>query len=493
MFSELYEYEIMYGKKVIFVELNEVPFRIIDNYCQKYPRSYFAQKLSECYQYKTYAVDSVLSPWITWSTVHRGVPATKHTIHHFGQNLTAINQAFPPIWQILASQGIVTGVFGSLHTYPLPNNLDGYAFYVPDSFAISSECFPANLCVFQEFNLVMARRSARNVSITVPKEATLNLLAHLSSLGVQLPTLLDTAQQILIEQFQPWRKNRRRTYQAVLAFDLFLKQLKTTKPDFATFFTNHVASSMHRYWAAAFPKDYETNGYSSDWVSRYSGEIDFAMNKFEQMLTQLVHFVDNNTEYALWIASSMGQNATTAWIVKTQLYLTNMAKFMTALDIPSDAWFQHPAMLPEVNIYVGERWVGEFQNKLSQLVIENKSVSFIAKEGGLFALFLGHINLPQKGISHAVLQGKTIPLEHLGLENVFIEDETNTNAYHIPEGSLLIYDPQNLSYKASRTQISCLEIAPTLLQNFSVQIPPYMTPCQFWSEKETKHWEKVKS
>ena len=43
----------------------------------------------------------------------------------------------------------------------------------------------------------------------------------------------------------------RRTYQAGLAFDIFINFLQSTKPAFATFFTNHVASSMHRFWAAA--------------------------------------------------------------------------------------------------------------------------------------------------------------------------------------------------------------------------------------------------
>jgi hypothetical protein len=174
------------------------------------------------------------------------------------------DREFPPIWQILASQGILTGVFGSLHSYPLPKCLDGYTFYVPDSFASSSECFPENLAIFQEFNLAMTRLSGRNVSQTIPKKATIDLLMNLANLGLTLSTILDILQQLILEKFKPWRKNRRRIYQTVLGFDLFFKQLEITKPDFATFFTNHVASSMHRYWAATFPGDYEKFGDSDD-------------------------------------------------------------------------------------------------------------------------------------------------------------------------------------------------------------------------------------
>lgn len=109
---------------------------------------------------------------------------------------------------------------------------------------------------------------------------------------------------------------------------------------------------MHRYWAAAFPQDYKKFGYNSEWVSKYNQEIDFAMSKFEQSFTQLIRFVDSNPEYTLWIVSSMGQSATTAWMVKTQLNLTHAAKLMSALDIPDDAWCQTPAMFPEFGIIV---------------------------------------------------------------------------------------------------------------------------------------------
>ncbi len=188
-----------------------------------------------------------------------------------------------------------------------------------------------------------------------------------------------------------------------------------------------------------------------------------------------MRFVDNHPEYTLWIASSMGQSATTAWMVKTQLNLTHPKKFMSALGIPDDGWCQTPAMFPEFGIVVKEQWVEEFLNQLSQLSIEGKLIKFAQKEDGLFALIFGQVNLPQKKVTNALLKGRSISLEKLGLENISIEDETNTNAYHIKEGSLLIYDPQDTSYKQSITKISCLEIAPMILHNFSVSIPEYMS------------------
>jgi hypothetical protein len=59
----------------------------------------------------------------------------------------------------------------------MPRDLSGYAFYLPDTFAAGSECFPNRLTVYQEFNLEMARDSARNVSARVPWASPLRFLA----------------------------------------------------------------------------------------------------------------------------------------------------------------------------------------------------------------------------------------------------------------------------------------------------------------------------
>src|SRR5262249_41330694 len=162
----------------------------------------------------------------------------------------------PPIWQLLAASGVRVGVFGSLHSYPLPGDIDPYDFYVPDTFAAGSETMPDELSAFQEFNLAMVDGAARNVSARLVVGPALRMLRSAPALGLTAPTLVRVAKQIAHERLRPIRRVRRRTSQVQLAFDLFLKQLREKTPAFATFFTNHVASSMHRYWPATFPEDY---------------------------------------------------------------------------------------------------------------------------------------------------------------------------------------------------------------------------------------------
>jgi hypothetical protein len=72
------------------------------------------------------------------------------------------------------------------------------------------------------------------------------------------------------------------------------------------------------------------------------------------------------------------------------------------------------------------------------------------------------------------MMGQTIPLEHSGMANVKIQDRCGATAYHIPQGSLIIYAPARGLNGNDVAMISTTDIAPTLLRNFNVAVPDYM-------------------
>jgi hypothetical protein len=461
-------------RKIIFFELNEVPFSIIDYYCKKYPQSTLARILPKTYQYETVTEDvGHLSPWITWPTVHRGVTNVKHNIKDFGEDLSKVDGEFPPIWKILKKSGISTGVFASMHSFPIPADYKEYSFYVPDPFAGDSSSHPSNLIPFQKFNLAMSRKSGRNVDTGIDLKSAASAALSMPAIGIKAKTLVEVAGQIVKERSQPWIKTRRRTYQSVMAFDVYMNLLRKTKPQFSTYFSNHAASTMHRYWAATFPDHYKEYHLDKEWQSTYSGEIDFVMNKFDDFLETLLAFVNANQEYKLVVLSSMGQKATVAEEVRSESYCKDFGKWMEWLGLKQDEWEPRFAMHPQYNMQiVKEEKIKEICDKLDQLYINGKPISYREKEG-FFSLDLGHKNLPD---DFAVFKGEKVPFQTLGLTNEPIDDHTGSTAYHIPEGSLLIYDPQETSVKNSRVSgISTTAVAPSILQNFKLEVPAYMT------------------
>lgn len=461
-------------RKIILFELNEVPFKVIDHYVEHQPQSILAKILAKSHQCVTQTNDhGHLHPWTTWPTLHRGISNEIHQIEDIGENLEELNLSHPPVWDILVKEGISTGVFSSLHTYPLPENVDKFNYFVPDPFAAGFETKPKTIEPFQAFNLMMSRASARNASRKINIKTGLLLLTTMMRIGIRFKSFADLFKQVIDERFEGWKTTRRRTYQSVLAFDIFYKLLKKNKPQFTTFFSNHAASTMHRYWAATFPEDYQENELGEEWINKYSGEIDFAMSKFDEFLSKLVRFVDENSDYKLIIASSMGQEATQAKSLSTELAVSDLDKLISTIGLDSAEWEKMPAMHPQYNVKVlSDSALSTLKSKLDTLIIDGKPISYRTKEGGFFSMDFGHVNLQDDNIE---LEGKATKLGDLGLHNEKIQEEATGTAYHVPEGSLIVYDPKKKDFKAERElNIDTRRVAPSLLSNFGVKVPDYM-------------------
>jgi hypothetical protein len=459
-------------KKIILFELNEVPLRIVKYFRDARPDSTIARIFPRARKFETFTEDKGhLSPWVTWPTFHRGVPNTKHYIQEFGQGLEDVDAEFPPVWKILAENNLRVGLFGSLHSYPPPRDFNNYAFYVPDVFASGAECFPKSLEAFQEFNLRMSRDSARNVSRRIPFHETAGLLAKFNELGFRPRTVADIGRQLIEERVDKWKVVRRRTYQTVLAFDVFYRQLFSRRPDFSTFFTNHVASSLHRYWAAVFPEDYDELGFDQVWLNTFNKEILFTMSKADEMLGRLVNFVDANPDFQLLVATSMGQQATLAKPVETQLCVADPSRFMKALGVSSELWSPKPAMIPQFNVQVAPQIAEGVAETLDLLCINGRQVNYSRRSDGFFSITLGQPNLTEIDVR---LRNASVALAEIGLSNLEILDKSGATAYHIPEGALFVYDAHAQDVDPTITKISTIDVCPQILSNYGVRIPQHM-------------------
>ena len=461
--------------KIIFFELNEVPYKIIHHFCKLYPESNLAKIAANGRKYETFSEDQGhLSPWITWPTLHRGITNEKHFISDFGEDMQEQDKQYPTIWNILAKEGVKVGLFGSLHTHPLPKEVEKFSFYVPDTFAAGSECFPKKLEAFQKFNLSMARESVRVVNSKIPAKEAMQFLVKLPDLGFKFKTATDLMAQMVDERINKWKVVRRRTYQSVIGFDIFYKQLVTKKPDFTTFFTNHVASSQHRYWAAAFPEEYDNLEMGRNWIETYNGEIVYAMKKADAMIGRLMKFIESNPEYSLWILSSMGQEAVEAKEIFTNLFVTNGKKFMDNFKLGQGNYELKPSMMPQFNLQVHVDKRNEFEEKIETFRINGEKINYRKKGEGVYSLDIGLNNVDESKLKIEFM-GEEIPLAFSGLENITIQDRCGATAYHIPQGALLIYPGGNGTDTKTTPAISTTDIAPAVLSNYNVKVPEYMS------------------
>jgi hypothetical protein len=201
----------------------------------------------------------------------------------------------------------------------------------------------------------------------------------------------------------------------------------------------------------------------------------WATGQAADMVGRLAAHVEANPGTQLWIASSMGQRATMAEGLETQLYLTQPARFLEAMGLPDgDAWQRRPAMLPQFNLVVEDKYVEQLGDALRTVRVGEEPLQFKQSGGGFFSLDFGQANLHDRPDAVTVA-GETVPIAALGMETVEIEDRSGTTAYHTPEGVLAVYDPARpAAGDGARPEVSVLEVAPALLEALGVESPSYM-------------------
>jgi hypothetical protein len=463
-------------KKKIIYELNEVPIKIFNYYADNFPNSSFAFLKDRARLYKTNAADiGHLSPWITWPTMHRGVNNLKHKITDLGQDLTEVNKVFPTVYECLAKNKLKVGVFGCLHSHPLPKNLNNYSFFIPDSFANSTECFPNKLESFQRFNLAMVKKNGRNVSRKIIFKDALAFLIKAKSLGLRLSTLKRLFVQIINEQINNDIVVRRRTFQSEIAFDLYFKLLKDNNPDASFFFTNHLASNMHRYWPTLFPDDYPLGKFNDKWLKKWKSEIPHALKVTDFHLKNLIKFCDLNN-YELIIASSMGQAAVkNVKPISKQVLITDIQKLLRYIKISDFDWEKRLSMAPRVVIKPKSKDIIKKLKRLSDISINEKKISYFITSSGDIRLDIDLTDINKLIVKD---NNKIISNYDIGVNLVNLQDSSGAYAYHVPEGILVHYQPGKkckIKTKNIWKKISVLDFAPSLIKSFKGTIPQHMS------------------
>jgi len=468
---------------MIIFELNEVPFQVVDAFCQSEPDSEMAALMKDSTQLVTTCEDKIeLDPWISWPTLHRGVSDTKHRILSLGQTLNKVDNQYPPMWRMITSAGRTAGVFGSIHSSHVPPSMEAYKFYLPDFFDEKVFAYPAYLKGFQQFNLEMTRRSARNVNTSVPRSALREFMKSAIATGFSIDTAREVIAQLASERKESRVRLRRRSLQALLMADVFTRMLKRDMPDFSTLYSNHVAAAMHRYWAAAFPDDYKPNLTSPEWQRLYQQEVFEAFRIASKIIGKLRNLVDSRKDTVLLIASSMGQHATEHPPSKGLYTIRDLGKFMSNFGVGEGQFRQKHAMVPCTGVLVDAPVRDDFQKKLNQFrvgdsrMVENEReiapMSYALHDGNFFSLYMNFDSYAGEHVGYLGNESKTF--EDLGVGFLPHEDGVSVTAHHHPDGILLIYDPMRPASGDSRLRVSTLEIAPAVLAHYGIEAPDYM-------------------
>ncbi len=457
----------MKKNKLICYELNEVPFRVLDHYVKARPQSFLAQNLQQFSQITTHTQDSgELHPWSTWPTMHRGVTNDLHNIRYINQDLSSA-KAYPPVWEILANKGYSIGLFGSLQSYPVFKH-QNVLFYVPDTFSPAPDAYPERLKPFQKFNLMMAGKNKAIASQIQLSDLVESLKVFRSGIGVK--SLLEASRQLLAEKRDEKNKSFRPSIQAHFAFESFFKVLKKTQPDFVSFFTNHVAGLMHRYWRYSFPEDFDSPLEIDEFSKHHQESILKGMDIADEQIKQLYDFAPKNG-YDLVIASSMGQKAQDWGEYVPELYLKSCEKISEIFGLTGKVKL-NPAMQPDVAFEFSDQSALEhFKTESQELKNEKGKPVLVMRyepQGLTLNFTLGTHKVFTRS-NKVLYRNKTLTLEDFGFSLIHRDPGTG---YHCPEG-MILWSGHKKPDREHRELMDSREYFLTLLNFFEVPAPDY--------------------
>ena len=342
----------MSRRKVILLELNEINWPVVDKLISQHGPDYLPnfRRLRERGSWATQvAVERppYLDPWITWVTLHTGVPREVHGASVLEQDAVTITAK--RTWDYAAEAGCSVGVFGSNSAYP-PKPVRG--FMIPGPFAPGDETYPETLQPVQALNRRYTQVHNKTTRALGPAQLARTALS-LVGLGLRPQTLAAAALQLARERVAPKSRWKRVSLQPLVNWDFFSRLYRTHRPDFATWHSNHAAHYMHHYWRAWDDSQFLVRS-SEEERANYSDAVPFGYRLCDELIGRFMRLMDANT--VLVIASSMGQQPYVTDRYAAGKIVVRFQDAQRILDILGSEGVTElvPTMIPQWNLRVAD-------------------------------------------------------------------------------------------------------------------------------------------
>ncbi len=445
-------------RPILLLELNEMHWPVLDRLRASDPDVDAFLARARCH---TTHVDSEarLSPWITWPTLHRGLSPAAHGLAQLGQDPATAHGR--PIWEDVRARGESIGIVGSLHSWP-PIDPGPEGFFVPDTFAAGPECVPAMLAPLQALNLALVGRSGRVATTGVPVRAALASIPTALRLRLSPRLAVDALAQLAAERIDRERRDARPLVQAALFWNVFrrLYERAARPPAFASYFTNHVASLLHRHWADLFPED--VPGHVVRRAHR--DMLEAALSLTGRIVRETARIARARPDLVVVIASSMGQGAVDRPMHHgRELAVTDVVRLLAAVGVARGEHEPGIAMVPQATTRAIDAPVRErIRTGLHALrTPSGKRIFDVVIRGESVSITIG--TPPHDDVDAELLvdpSGRSLRFSEIGVAVHRVPAGTGN---HVPEGALAIVG-RGIVPDPSRSTLPLEDVKALLLQ-----------------------------
>lgn len=417
-----------------------------------------------------------ISPWIVWPSVYTGLLPDEHGIVGFGQDTSSLRERC--VWDVLDRQGISTGTFGCLMSYP-PRNQGQAQFYVPEALADTAECFPDDARPVQEFSVMAARNYSEGFGLK-----GVNLLGKLLrsvGSGVKLGTVGRTLLQLPAEKLLgAHREPERAMLASYVGYEAFKGLYARFQPRYAALHLNHVAYMQHRYWRAAEPNRYaaelsETDqrffsdvGQRQRYEQRFADWILRAFKYTDRVLGELMEAVPEGTLILMGTGLGVRPFDPCSEIHNPVVRLVHERELFDALGL-RDYTVLHQ-MNPDVTVNFKDAQAAESALEIigGLYALEDEGLFAIQRRGN--QLFL-ELNVPRGGLDGpgALIRQRTRPGWSVPSKRHIAEHWNNdqSTAHHKDVGLLMAWC-KGARVITEHKSIAVTDIAPSILGQFGL-------------------------
>ncbi len=239
--------------KLIFVQLNEINFEIVDKYIQSTEKNKFKNlKYLKTHfkKFETYAEEEYenLEPWIQWVSVYLGKDYKNHKIFRLG-DIVSYNDT-KQFFELIEEKGFKVGAISPMNS---KNNLKNPAYFIPDPWTNTTP----DKSGFSKRIFSMLKQSVNdNSSGRLSFSSIITIFEIIfKTFNFKNSTLL--FRLIFSSLFKPWKKSLVLDY---LIHNVHLYLLKNKVTDFSSVFLNAGAHIQHHYFFnSKHVKDFSKN------------------------------------------------------------------------------------------------------------------------------------------------------------------------------------------------------------------------------------------
>ncbi len=450
------------SRKIIVAEFNELCPWLIDQWMADGLLPNFERMHRQSTVFDTFAdvTDPAnLEPWIQWYSLHTGLSFDQHKIFHLTEGAAAMHD---DLWRIVHAAGRNVINFAGMNARPF--DFPG-SVYVADPWCENDNASPPELNRYNRFVGANVREYSNPDAWLTPSDYA-RFLGFMVTHGLRARTIGALARQLIEERIRDRRLAWKRAMLLDrMQMDVFCHYVRTTDPDFATFFINSTAHLQHSYWRQ-FQPDAFTAKPDAESHALYGEAVKTGYIAMDQLLGAFMQMADK-TGAMLVFATALSQ----------QPYLaaedSGGKHFYRLRDV--DAFFRRFA-LPHGTIdpTMTHQYFVRFDNNANRVTTQTTLAAFRLADGralfdfndrttdGLYFSCNIFSEIDSATAIHAP-DGQSLTFGDIAYKI----DATKSGRHH-PAGALWFRGGKHVTHKAP---VSILDIFPTLLDLMGIENP----------------------